>query len=215
MFASKQSLNKSCLWIATLVLAGCASAPPQAPEAAPAIVSLQEYVQQASKAAADGSREKARETYRVAAKAYPASHVPWTKLAEDYFEAADYGNAILAAQEVLQRDANDNVAASLLAVSGLRVSASALQLLRTQKNLATGTRSEAETVARTLREVLGETVLVPQPVTTHSAATASPPSTKPTTRVRAPAATRAQPAPVKKASADKPAESSNPFDKLK
>lgn len=195
------------------MLVGCASAPPQTPEPAPATVSLQEYVQQASKAAADGSREKARETYRIAAKAYPASQVPWLKLAEDYFEAADYGNAILAAQEVLQREANDNVAASLLAVSGLRVSASALQLLRSQKGMAVGTRTEAETMARTLRDVLGETVLVPQPAAADSVtASAAPP--KPRPKVRPPVASRPATPSAKPVESHTPT-SSDPFSKLK
>ena len=63
----------------------------------------------------------------------PTSKEPWLKLAEDYFEANNYGQAILASQEVLQRDPADSVATSVLAVSGLRVSASALSLLRQQQ----------------------------------------------------------------------------------
>lgn len=154
-------------------------------------------MQQAGRAAKDGNRDGVRQTYRAAAKAYPASKEPWIKLAEDYFEAADYGNAILAAQEVLARDTSDGAAPSILAVSGLRVSASALQVLRAQNQIAGGTRMEAETMARTLREVLGEPVLVPRPA----------PAPKP----RAPRPASAA------ASAAKPAAkpSGNPFDQLK
>lgn len=216
MLVPRLATDRRFLLIATLVVASCSTVTPKPPEPAPAIVSLQEYVQQASKAAAEGSREKARETYRTAAKAYPASQLPWLKLAEDYFEAADYGNAILAAQEVLLRDAKDNVAASLLAVSGLRVSASALQSLRSQSRIAGGTRSEAETMARTLREVLGENVLVPQPVSTSSPTAA--PSTPPAVSTRPrPRPAVVNPTPVSSAPPAKPAAatSTNPFDKLK
>jgi hypothetical protein len=194
--------------VLAIALSGCAIAPPKGPEPAPAVASLQEYMQQASKAAAEGGAGRARDTYRTAAKAYPASKEPWLKLAEDYFEATDYGNAILAAQEVMLRDANDNVAASILAVSGLRVSASALQSIRSQNRIAGNTRTEAETMARTLRDVLGESVLVPRPATAASA----PPATAPPRPRPKPAAT-ATPAPPP--TPTRPAPSSNPFDKLK
>ena len=199
-----------------MLLVGCASAPTQAPEAAPATVSLQEYVQQAAKAAAEGSREKARDTYRIAARAYPASQLPWLKLAEDYFEAADYGNAILAAQEVLQRDASDSTASSLLAVSGLRVSTSALQLLKSQKNLSAGTRNEAESMARSLREVLGETVLVAQPASSTGSGTSQPSAgSKSQPKTRSAVATRSQTASAARPQDTSRSPSSNPFDKLK
>ena len=180
-----------------LALSACVAPPSKAPEAAPAKTGLQDYLQDAAKARAEGSRDKARDTYRMAAKAYPASKDPWVKLSEDYFEGADYGNAILAAQEVLARDGADTVGASVLAVSGLRVSASALQVLRSQNPIADNTRSEAQSMARTLRDVLGEPVLVP--------------ATAPTAPARA--KKRAAPAPVKQADASPG--TGSPFDKLK
>jgi tetratricopeptide (TPR) repeat protein len=185
-------------------LGACATGPVKGPEPAPAVASLQEYMQQASKSVAEGSREKARDTYRSAAKAYPASKEPWIKLSEDYFEASDYGNAILAGQEVLLRDSSDAVAASVLAVSGLRVSTSALQTLRTQNRIAGGTRSEAESMTRTLREVLGENVLVPRPESTAVA----PPKPRPKPRPPAPAGSKTPDAPA-------PSTGGSPFDKLR
>jgi hypothetical protein len=190
-----------------IALSGCAMAPVKGPEPAPAISSLQEYMQQGGKAAADGSAGRARETYRTAAKAYPASKEPWLKLAEDYFEASDYGNAILSAQEVMLRDSNDNIAASILAVSGLRVSATALQSIRSQNRIAGNTRTEAETMARTLRDVLGETVLVPRPASPASAPVVSNPI-RPKPR---PAVASSPSKPV----APQPSANSNPFDKLR
>ena len=149
------------------LITGCAIAPATvAPVAAPAIQSLEQYLKEAEAAKTAGSNDRAGELYRIAAKTYPASKAPWLKLAEGYFEANNYGQAILAAQEVLQRDPADSVATSVLAVSGLRVSSSALQMLRQlQQTLNGGTREEAVDLARVLREQLGEPVLVPRPAT--------------------------------------------------
>ena len=186
-----------------MLLGACSTTDVKPPEAAPAVQSLPEYMRQGSAALSGGSHEKARVVYREAAKAYPAAKEPWQRLAEDYFDARDYGNAILAAQEVILRDASDSVATSVLAVSGLRVSASALQSLRSQNGIAAGTRSEAETMAKTLREVLGESVLVPRPV-----AGASAPATASTAKARAHPVAR-------KPAAQTAAPAENPFDKLK
>jgi len=157
-----------------LALSACASKPKPTPVAtAPA--------SKAARASAGGNnKERARELYRSAARVYPSSKEPWLKLAEDYFESANYGQAILAAQEVVQRDPSDTVAASVLAVSGLRVSASALAVLHEQKGkLSGGSRTEAEQLARQLRESLGETELVPQPVATSPAEAAARPVARP------------------------------------
>lgn len=195
-----------------LLMVGCASAPTPPPTAAPAVQPLQQYMQEAGEAAAAGSKERARDVYRTAAKTYPTSKEPWLKLAEDYFEAANYGQAILAAQEVIQRDPADSLATSVLAVSGLRVSASALSTLRQQQSpLNGGTRSEAEGLARILRDLLGEPVLVPRPVAA-SASAAAPTPVRARQPVR-PAATKPAVAPVPAAAS--PATSTDPFNVLK
>ena len=204
----------------SLILTGCA-APPVVPKAtaAPAVQSLQQYMQEASQASTEGRKEAARDAYRAAAKNYPTSKEPWLKLAEDYFEGANYGQAILAAQEVVQRDPKDSLATSVLAVSGLRVSASALSTLRQQQTaLNGGTRTEAEGLARILRDVLGEPVLVPRPGTTPQTAGAQPFTASP-----APAAAakpRPKPATGSAAAAAEPAAKkaetpANPFSVLK
>lgn len=195
--------------VATLWLAGCSTIPPEPPPA-PAVQSLDQYMQEAGLARASGSGERARELYRAAARTYPTSKEPWLELAEDYFETANYGQAILASQEVLQRDPNDNLATSVLAVSGLRLSASALSLLR-QNTLPPDARGEAEGLARTLREVLGEPVLVPRPAPEVEPTPAPKPARKRKAAQRraAPAATSPIPAPKKAAKPD------NPFNVLK
>jgi hypothetical protein len=194
-------------WVlaAGLALAGCTTTPPPAP--APAVQPLAQYMQEAAQATGEGSKQRSRDLYYTAAKNYPTSKEPWLKLAEDYFEAANYGQAILAAQEVVQRDPADSLAAGVLAVSGLRVSAAALSTLREQQTtLNGGTRTEAEGLARTLRELLGEPVLVPRP----AAAASAPPIARPRPPAR-PAATAATAAsaPPKSAAPD------NPFNVLK
>ena len=195
-----------------LLMVGCASAPPPPPTAAPAVQPLQQYMQEAGQAADAGSKERARDVYRTAAKTYPTSKEPWLKLAEDYFEAANYGQAILAAQEVIQRDPADSLATSVLAVSGLRVSASALSTLRQQQSpLNGGTRSEAEGLARILRDLLGEPVLVPRPVA--ASATAAAPVPDKARQPARPAAAKLAVTPVPAAAS--PATSTDPFNVLK
>lgn len=209
-FTQQRVLSKH-RWIGALVatvwLAGCSTVS-TAPPPAPAVQPLAQYMQEADQALAGGSREGSRELYRTAARHYPTSKEPWLELAEDYFEVADYGQAILASQEVLQRDPGDHVATSVLAVSGLRLSATALSMLR-QGNLSPNARTEAEGLARTLREVLGEPVLVPRPAV-EAAPAPAPPSAKPktATRARRSAAKSAPPA-------RKPAATDNPFNLLK
>ena len=193
----------------SLLSVGCATPPPPAPEAptdAPPPPTFESLMGAAEKARQEGSIVRARESYRATASAFPARNEPWAKLAESYFEANDYGNAILAAQEVLQRDAANPLATSILAVSGLRVSTTALASLRQQESLGADTRAQAEDVVKSLRETLGETVLVPPPVPT------------PRRRVRrhAPSATpapaAAAAAPVAPAPVSKPR---SPFERLR
>ena len=188
-------------------MTACTFAPKVEPKEAPPAPTFEVLMADAAKARQENSVAKERETYRATAAAYPTRKEPWGKLAESYFEARDYGNAILCAQEVLQRDGADPVATSLLAVSGLRVSTAALSSLRQQQSLTSDTRAQAEDIVKSLREVLGESVLVPAP---------APPAPRvrtprpPASTVVAPAAASPQ-APAAATSAPKPG---NPFDRL-
>ena len=209
---------------ALLALSACSSAPKKAPEeAAPKVQSLEEWMSQADKASKAGQRDKARELYRSAAKNYPTAKQPWQKLAEDYFNVADYGNAVLAGQETLQRDPQDSMAHSILAVSGLRITAGSLKALRRDASYPVGSRDEALAVTKSLREALGETTLVAPAATTPAAAAAgTEPAARPAARRPAPkpAGSAAAPAPAAKptpAPAPKPAPApaGNPLDKLR
>ena len=190
---SNAPLRRASWWaglLLTAVLTGCATAPPAPPAPAPAppLPTLSELMQVAEAAGQAGAKEKARQALRDAAKSYPTSKEPWGKLAEDYFEATDYGNAILAAQEVTQRDPQDRTAHSILAVAGLRVSSSALAALRTQQSgLPNDTRAEAQNLTRALRETLGEQVLVPrvEPTATPTANSNRRPANRGQTRATA------------------------------
>ncbi len=167
---------------------------------------------EAQQAVTAGSRDRARDLYRTAAKSHPTSKEPWLRLAEDHFEVGDYGQAILASQEVLHRDPNDTLATSVLAVSGLRLSSSALSMLR-RNTLSPDARFEAEGLARTLREVLGEPVLVPRPPV--EVAPAPPPPPPPPRRKTAPRRDRPTAETSAPAPAPKKPRAANPFDVLK
>lgn len=216
--------------VAVVGVSGCAIVPAPPPgSAAPAVQPLQQYMQEAGQASGEGSKERARDLYRTAAKTYPTSKEPWLKLAEDYFEAKNYGQAILASQEVLQRDPTDSVATSVLAVSGLRVSAAALSMLsQQQRTLNGGTRTEAEDLAKVLRDLLGEPVLVPRATSTTKPATptvrrplaaraAAVPTDAAASAPSAPSAPPTQPTPIapKPAPPKADAPAANPFDTLK
>lgn len=170
---------------AAMLIVGCGTAPlAPTPAPAPPRPSLQELMQDAQNAKQAGAKEKSRQHLREAAQSYPTTKEPWLKLAEDYFEATDYGNAILAAQEVSARDPQDRTANSILAVSGLRVASSALVTLRNQSSgLTSDARTEAQSVTKTLRETIGDTSLVPRPETTPP-----PPPVRPQRRPAASAA---------------------------
>ncbi|WP_152606554.1 lipopolysaccharide assembly protein LapB [Aquabacterium sp. NJ1] len=122
---------------------------------------VNENLAAADKAQKQGKTDQAIEQLDLAIKADPSVKAPWLKKAQIHFDAHQYGQAITEAQEVLQRDVNDLTAKSILAVSGLRVSALALEQLRKANEVNGSTRSEAESVAKLIREALGEPILVP------------------------------------------------------
>ena len=122
---------------------------------------VNEHLAAADKALKAGQTDQAMARLDAAVKADPASKAPWLRKAQIHFDAREYGQAITQAQEVLQRDVNDLTAKSILAVSGLRVSAVALAQLRKVNEVNGSARSEAEGVARLIREALGEPILVP------------------------------------------------------
>jgi tetratricopeptide (TPR) repeat protein len=179
--------------------------------------SYAELMASADEAQQKGETANALEHFERATKADPSKKQPWLRMAQAQFDARNYGPAISAAQEVLQRDNADVTANSILAASGLRVSALALEQLRQANAVNVGTRQEAQLLAKTMRDALGESIL-PAPV----AAAPEPAKTKPNSgspgarkAARPPAA--ALPAPAAAALGKPPVSESkrNPFDALK
>ena len=109
----------------------------------------------------ENKRDEAAGVLKQLALTNPARKAPWAKLAKIHFEAGNYGEAIVAADEVLQRDPADRVAKSVRAVSGLRVATQSLTDLRTDEEMKGSARADAVNLAKVLRETLGEDVLVP------------------------------------------------------
>jgi tetratricopeptide (TPR) repeat protein len=182
--------------ICVLLLSACATAnlaPPARPQ-----VTLGTVLSDADSALKAGQNDKAVQLLRSATSAYPADKAPWLKMAQLRFETGSYGEAISSAQEALERDPDDTLANSIVAVSGLRVASKALADL-TQKNNLTGTvRSEAQDLAKLLRESLGETTLVKAPQPRIPARANKPP-----------------PSPVPAAGSSKPSNPSDPFGQLR
>lgn len=93
----------------------------------------------------------------------PTDKAPWLRMAQAQFDGANYGEAIVNSLEVLKRDAKDQVAKSIIVVSGLRLSTKTLADLRTQNAISGSLRTEAQDLAKILRENLGESALVANP----------------------------------------------------
>lgn len=159
--------------IAAVFMAACTNVP-KLEQAR--VVDLQQALEQATAAQERGDISRALTLLDEAARAHPGSKQPWLRSAQVHFDAMNYGAAIMAAQEVLQRDTSDITARSILAVSGLRVSAAALAHLRQANSVSGSTRGEAEGLARTIRDALGEPVLVPPPAASTASSRTPPPS---------------------------------------
>lgn len=156
-------MRKSCtvVLIGAAVLAGCATEEPLQRSEKIVLKSLDSMLADADRAAAAGQHEKYQAALKAAATSYPADKAPWLQLAQTRFDRGNYSDAIMNAQEALQRDPTDKQAHSIIAVSGLRLATRSLLELNQQSNLGGSVRSEAQELARTLRSALGEDVLVP------------------------------------------------------
>ena len=167
------------------ILSGCAgTAPLVNVNAKPPMETL---LGDADNALRGGHADKAVLALKEAGMSYPADKAPWLKLAQLRFDAGVYGEAIGYASEALERDQDDTLALSIVAVSGLRVSSKALADLSHKNNLSGSVRTEAQDLAKLLRTSLGEEVLVPaarKPVVPalakkQAVTTKSPPSADP------------------------------------
>lgn len=167
----------SILSCSALLLAGCATDAPVA-QKAPA-PTLEHVMADADAAARAGQYDKALQILKAGTVSFPKAKAPWVQMAQMKFDRASYGDAIGNALEALQRDPDDTVANSIIVVGGLRLSTRALADLTRQNNLNGSLRSEAQTLARVLRNSLGEEVLVPAQVPRKTGVSGKPPRTPP------------------------------------
>lgn len=154
-----------------------------------------------------GNREEAVKVLEDLAKKNPGRKDPWVRMARIHFDGENYAQAIVAAEEALQRDSADRTAKSIRAVGGLRVAAQSLADLRGDVELKGDARSDALGLAKVMRETLGEDILVPL----------EDKKKKPTAPVARPkpAPVGGQPASAQPPAAKQPASSGNPFGALK
>lgn len=142
--------------------------------AAKAPTELNDLMALGAKAEVDGLKIAALRRYEEASQLYPASKLPWLRIAHIQFDSSNYGEAIVAAQQVVARDDSDKVASSILSVSGLRVASKAVTDLRKNKGLVGSVRNEAQELANVLRDSLGESVLVPTTASSNANTTPGP-----------------------------------------
>jgi tetratricopeptide (TPR) repeat protein len=154
------------------LLSGCATDGESIRTDSPRAATLHGALAEANGALVAGQRDKAQTLLKSAAASYPADKAPWLQLAQLKFERGNYGEAIVNALEALQRDPKDKLGNSIVAVSGLRLSTKALADLSQQNNLSGSLRTEAQELAKLLRNSLGEDVLVPSSSAAAAAAAA-------------------------------------------
>lgn len=139
-------------------MAGCAT---QGNNVATTPEAFNKQLADADTAAKGGDPDRAIALYQQLAKTDPTREEPWSRIAQIQFTQEHYGQAIVAAQEALQRDQSDRQAKSVLAVAGLRVATQSLGELRQDASLAGDAKSDAQALAKQLRDTLGEATLFP------------------------------------------------------
>ena len=147
--------------VCVAMLSACATTTPPATEPVARTTSIKAAMAEANAAALSGHPDKAYALLRQASAAYPADKAPWVRMAQMRFDSNNYGDAIVNALEALHRDPDDTLANSVVAVSGLRLSSKALADLTRKNNLSGTVRTEAQDLAKLLRNSLNEDVLVP------------------------------------------------------
>ena len=110
---------------------------------------------------AHGTEKTVEELTRLAYN-NPASGLPWSYVAKLRFEREQYGPAIVAADEALQRDPDDFVAKSVRVIGGLRVALKSLADIKDNALLANNARVDAQALAGAMRDALGQNVLFPE-----------------------------------------------------
>lgn len=123
---------------------------------------FQASITKAQQAFEQKGADQAVEQFEAIARQNPSRGEPWSYIAKIRFDEQRYGEAIVAADETLNRDPKDFVAKSVRAVGGLRVAMQSLADLRADALLAGNARPDAVALAAAMRETLGEEVLFPE-----------------------------------------------------
>jgi hypothetical protein len=145
--------------VCVAILSACASnGPPSGGARPPATMAA--AMADVDGAVMAGQTDKAYALLKSAGASFPTDKTPWVRMAQMRFDSTDYGEAIVNALEALERDPDDTLANSIVAVSGLRVTSKALADLSQKNNLSGNVRTEAQELAKLLRSSLGEEVLV-------------------------------------------------------
>ncbi len=211
------------------VIAGCAT---QGNNTVTTPEAFNKQLADADTVAKGGDQDRAIALYQQLSKTDPTREEPWSRIAQIQFTQGHYGQAIVAAQEALQRDQTDRQAKSVLAVAGLRVATQSLGELRQDASLAGDAKSDAQALAKQLRDTLGEATLFPpdpndKPVVKkkriirHVVKSKAAETPETTTGATAPAATTAAPAapaapaPAAPAKAAQSGGASDPFSALR
>lgn len=153
------------------LLSACASTAPVASQAAiKPVPTMASAMADADAAVLAGQNDKAYTILEHAGSTFPTDKTPWVRMAQMHFDSTNYGEAIVDALEALERDPDDTLANSIVAVSGLRVTSKALADLSRKNNLTGNVRTEAQDLAKLLRTSLNEEVLVPttRPAAAHA-----------------------------------------------
>jgi hypothetical protein len=164
--------------LSLFVLSGCAfnkvrdPSPEQEEEMK---VAVEKIRVRADEAGSDGNVDDLEDDLRSLARRYPVSSLPWSALAKIRFDRDQYGLAIVAADEALQRDATDEEALYVHVAAGLRVAANSLKTLRgLPQRSAVKTKVQAD--LRKLRSSLSSSPAAPATVDAATPATTSTPT---------------------------------------
>lgn len=153
-------LNRLLCGAACVVaLSACSTTAVKTP-AVPEKLPLERTLGAATEASRAGQKEQALKLLDGAVKDYPADPAPWLQKAQIKFDAGQYPEAILDAQQVLARNPTDKVANSIVAVAALRLTTTALGDLIRQNNVNGSLRTETQELAKLLRESLGDQPLI-------------------------------------------------------
>ncbi|MES2016949.1 MAG: hypothetical protein V4484_10680 [Pseudomonadota bacterium] len=147
-----------CSLAGAAMVAGCATPPP--PPAPPKpVLTLASLMSAAEAAVKAGRSEEGVVLMTAAIAAFPDDKMARRRIAQVQFDSHDYGSAIFHAQQVVERDPNDLLAHSILAVSGLRVASKALADLAHKNDLTGSVRAEAQDLAKLLRANIGGEII--------------------------------------------------------